>query len=266
MKINYSNAFTLVELAIVMTIIGLLIGGILKGQELLQNARITSTIAQVKSYNAAHVTFRDTYDAVAGDIAKAQDRIPNCTTAVACANGDGSGLIGVTMVEMTTDIHWNNNISVALSGENVQFWKHLALASLITGVNPNLTTLTGGPDWGSSHPRNSMIGGFHARAATDYLAPNSQYANMSGNMLVWRNSNASSGNGGNAVSPYVAEIIDRKMDDGRAFRGSVQAVSGNTWSGGATSGCNPSNVVATQPNGYNSVDTTIQCDMAFKLD
>ena len=42
---HHEKAFTLVELAIVMTIIGLLIGGILKGQELLENARVTSTIA-----------------------------------------------------------------------------------------------------------------------------------------------------------------------------------------------------------------------------
>jgi prepilin-type N-terminal cleavage/methylation domain-containing protein len=45
--------FTLVELAIVMIIIGLLIAGVLKGQELIANARVTSTVAQVKAIDAA---------------------------------------------------------------------------------------------------------------------------------------------------------------------------------------------------------------------
>ncbi len=45
---NNQSGFTLVELAIVMIIIGLLIGGILKGQELVSNARVTSTVAQIK--------------------------------------------------------------------------------------------------------------------------------------------------------------------------------------------------------------------------
>jgi prepilin-type N-terminal cleavage/methylation domain-containing protein len=45
--------FTLVELAIVMIIIGLLIAGVLKGQALIQNAQVTSTVAQVKATEAA---------------------------------------------------------------------------------------------------------------------------------------------------------------------------------------------------------------------
>jgi prepilin-type N-terminal cleavage/methylation domain-containing protein len=52
--------FTLVELAIVMIIIGLLIAGVLKGQELIANARVTSTVAQVKAIDAAISTFKDT--------------------------------------------------------------------------------------------------------------------------------------------------------------------------------------------------------------
>jgi prepilin-type N-terminal cleavage/methylation domain-containing protein len=67
--------FTLVELAIVMIIIGLLIAGVLKGQALIQNAQVTATVAQTKAIEATTTTFRDTYNALPGDITTPQ---PSC--------------------------------------------------------------------------------------------------------------------------------------------------------------------------------------------
>ena len=56
--------FTLVELAIVMIIIGLLIAGVLKGQALIGNAKVTAQVAQIKSIDAATSTFKDMYAAL----------------------------------------------------------------------------------------------------------------------------------------------------------------------------------------------------------
>jgi prepilin-type N-terminal cleavage/methylation domain-containing protein len=92
--------FTLVELAIVMIIIGLLIAGILKGQQLITNAKVTSQVAQVKGIDAAVSTFKDMYAALPGDIIAPLTRLPNCTAglpAVApCGTpGGGDGLVGL---------------------------------------------------------------------------------------------------------------------------------------------------------------------------
>src|ERR1700740_2066087 len=84
--------FTLVELAIVMIIIGLLIGGVLKGQQLITNAQITSTVAQIKAIDAATTSFRDQYAAVPGDMTNPTARVPNCVAGTNCGiagNGDG---------------------------------------------------------------------------------------------------------------------------------------------------------------------------------
>ena len=77
--------FTLVELAIVMIIIGLLIGGVLKGQELITNAQITATVAQVKSIDGATTTFKDMYNALPGDMLNPAGRLPNCAAAAVAA-------------------------------------------------------------------------------------------------------------------------------------------------------------------------------------
>ena len=67
-QIREDKGFTLVELAVVMIIIGLLVGGILKGQEMIANTQVTSTIAQIKAIDGAVGTFRDMYDAFPGDM------------------------------------------------------------------------------------------------------------------------------------------------------------------------------------------------------
>ena len=87
--------FTLVELAIVMIIIGLLIGGILKGQELIANAQITGTASCVKGIDAATTTFRDTYAAMPGDMTNAGTRLPNCAVAPCTNTGDGNNRLAL---------------------------------------------------------------------------------------------------------------------------------------------------------------------------
>jgi prepilin-type N-terminal cleavage/methylation domain-containing protein len=133
--------FTLVELAIVMIIIGLLIGGVLKGQQLIENAKVTATISQVKSYQAAFHTFTDAYGGIPGDLANARGRISGCDDTTGCVSGTGNTIIG------TPTVFWDA-APFASTDENFQFWKHLALADLITGINPSAVTHA----WGGISP------------------------------------------------------------------------------------------------------------------
>ena len=88
------KGFTLVELAIVMIIIGLLITGVLKGQEMIGNAQVTATISQLKAFEAATTTFQDMFDAMPGDIIGPDVRLPNCTTGSTCdVDGDSDGTV-----------------------------------------------------------------------------------------------------------------------------------------------------------------------------
>jgi len=61
------KGFTLVEIAIVLVIIGLLLGGILKGQEMITQAKIKNVMADFSGISAAYHGYQDRYRAIPGD-------------------------------------------------------------------------------------------------------------------------------------------------------------------------------------------------------
>src|SRR5512139_776016 len=85
------SGFTLVEIAIVLVIIGLLLGGILKGQEMIVQAKIKNTISDFNGILAAYNGYIDRYRALPGDDAGAGRWAT--ATVVTPANGGGNSVI-----------------------------------------------------------------------------------------------------------------------------------------------------------------------------
>ena len=107
------SGFTLIEIAIVLVIIGLLLGGVLKGQELITSARVRNMISQQDGIKAAYFGFLDRYRALPGDYAAASSNIKGVTI-----NGDGDG-----------QIETNNGTNA----EYILAWDHLSKAGFING-------------------------------------------------------------------------------------------------------------------------------------
>lgn len=233
-SIHTQKGFTLVELAIVMTIIGLLIGGILKGQELMENARVTSTVAQVKSYEAAVTTFRDAFNAMPGDMPNTANRLPGCAGGICepTAAGFGNGIVG--------DPAWGTGnfaaqITAAAGGtfgtvgsETQLFWVHLLKADLIAGVTDSPTRAGGQLAWGDSHPAGRIGGGFVAGFGDGTRGPGALGAQpgVTGAVVALvQNIGVAPGTtvGQNPLTPARAAQIDRRIDDGRPNTGYVQA-------------------------------------------
>lgn len=113
------NGFTLVELAIVLVIISLLMGGILKGQELINSAKVKNLANDFRVVAAAYYGYLDRFRQIPGDDKAATTHVG------ASANGDGDGMIEGT---------WNAGYaSEGAQSESYLFWEQVRRAGLITG-------------------------------------------------------------------------------------------------------------------------------------
>ena len=207
-----NSGFTLVELSIVMIIIGLLIGGILKGQQLITNARITSTIAQIKNTSTATLTFQDTYGGLPGDLASAAAKIPDCANAAYfCGDGDGDNIVGV----LNSTGGSQSGVLTRPQIETTYFWKHLLLAGLIDGIQP--TSNPTAPAWSKTHPYNDLSNGGFVVYTTNKNRDEGRGLSLRLQKYV------TGGAAGNVITPLLAQQLDTKMDDGKPDYGAVQA-------------------------------------------
>ncbi|WP_069471622.1 type II secretion system protein [Candidatus Marithrix sp. Canyon 246] len=113
--------FTLVEIAIVLVIIGLLLTGVMKGQEIITNAKARNIENSFKQVSAAIYTYQDRYFALPGDDKKAT-RFGTSIT-----KGDGNGKI---------EGKFDSN---SQSNESNLVWLHLRNAGLIAGAKDDYT-------------------------------------------------------------------------------------------------------------------------------
>jgi prepilin-type N-terminal cleavage/methylation domain-containing protein len=189
------KGFTLVEIAIVLVIIGLLLGGILKGQEMITQAKIKNVIADVTGVSAAMYGYQDRYRALPGDDRTAQGRWNN--PALPASNGNG-------VIEGTYN-------SITATDESRLFWDHLRRAGFISGT-------------GNEQPFNAVSGRTGVQTGDGVGGPNGVLgiANPPNtqhfNSLILCTAN---------LPDKIAVSVDAQMDDGNGAAGSVRALAGS---------------------------------------
>jgi prepilin-type N-terminal cleavage/methylation domain-containing protein len=188
--------FTLIEIAIVLVIIGLLLGGVLKGQELITSARVRNLISQQDGVKAAYFGFLDRFRALPGDYGLASTNIANVA---AGANGNGNGQIQSVLGGGTID-------------EHIAVWDHLSKAGFINGSY----TYAALPETPASVPSNPYV---------RYIEVINDNVYGAGGGAVRHNIKT-----GNQIPSDILAEIDRKIDDGNPVGGVFQF---STYNGGA---------------------------------
>ncbi len=121
------RGFTLIELSIVLVIIGLIIGGILVGKDLIEAGRIRKQITQIEALQTSVMAFKLKYDGMPGDVqARKAQQFGLQTRSGGLGQGDGNGILQNVKL-------WgaNNPGTRALGGELALFWRDLSETKLI---------------------------------------------------------------------------------------------------------------------------------------
>lgn len=241
------QGFTFIEMSIVLVIIGLIVGGILMGRDLIRAAEVRATATQLERFNTAVMTFKGKYDCIPGD----------------CANPSQFGLPGAA----NTTSFMYNWLDGTLVENQQDFWGQLQAAKLIQDAGPGgypssvhgfiaapgyasptcpickqtsaqcqaagAACTTGG--WTPFSVTN-LPGGLDCSPTTHYgtlgSVPNKPY-------VWWLNqTGATTGGWGGTVTPADAAMLDQKIDDGKPLTGSVIAISDYSYSDTACSGNN----------------------------
>lgn len=221
---SQQQGFTLVELAIVLTILGLITGSILMGQSLVRSAEIRKVISDLQRFSSANDNFRKKYGSIAGDFPTATDvwgiRSGSTGSDATCRNNKGN-------YTGTCNGNGDNYIDITngLGFERFLFWQHLALSGMIegqfTGASNDATAFGRGS--GINAPVTPLGSSFFLEVLyiSTPTAADAHYfaAPYNANVLVFAD---------RPLTPPEMYRIDSKIDDGMPATGGMLSLKGSS--------------------------------------
>lgn len=267
------KGFTLVELAIVLVIIGLLIGGILAAQSIVETTRTQKTIREVDQYRIAVRQFQYQFKALPGDFNKAWELWGTAceATEALCEPAPGNNVVYEG---------WGNSWGL--------FWTQLSLANFVPvkygwdyfvmgpgefthlrpGIEVPTAVIKGRPVNGlSSSSTYIMQNNVYNEGGSEYTY-NTPYKNIFVLVSMATSSGANWVPNGSILTPVQAQAIDSKIDDGKPATGSVLGAIGR----GSANCVSPNNTsphtASPLPTAYdlNTSPRQVRCVIGFLFD
>lgn len=248
-----TNAFTLLELAVVLAVVGLMVGGIVVGQSLVEQARLNSVLKDMRAFKTATVQFRMQYNGKAGDLRDAESyfgtdpngcptstvRTPRMTT----CNGNGDGVISST-------------------NETWRSWQHLTAAEMLEGVYSGVAGAggTGEAVAGENVPTSRVRGGAYHYVSFNPGTSNANYyaPTVAGDAIFLGKSVAGSWPSQAILSPADQYQLDAKYDDGKPATGFINAMKSPL-----NPNCTTSDTAAAE---YNAMYISTACTVIYLVD
>ena len=200
MKRNQSG-FTLIEIAIVLVIIGLLLGGVLKGQELINSAKVKNLATDFRNIPVYIYGYQDKFKALPGDDAGVFAHVGGTLASTSAGQTPGNGVI---------EGLWK---PTAVTDETALFWQHIRLAGLAAGsTTPSIAA-------GNTYMPTNAVGGQIGITS----AAQSPIVTLKGTYIICSD----------GIAGKFAKQLDITLDDGNPATGSLQVITvGSTTVGG----------------------------------
>jgi prepilin-type N-terminal cleavage/methylation domain-containing protein len=242
---SYNNGFTILEISIVLVIVGLLVAGVLGGQEIIKSMKINGTIAQMNEITAAANSFKLKYDSLPGDMPDATDywginsdcpnqmfELPEKTT----CNGNGDGTLGNT-----------ENPS-----ERSFFWHHLSNSDMFNNILLNIESFF----YAAKSSYNEKVFISATTGMHEYVRPELRQDVITYFLATQEGVEEYINLGWSAFTPEDAKTLDSKIDDSMPTTGNVSTE--NLY--GPSSAC----INSTNPIDYDINNDSNKCALIVK--